>query len=258
MLALASLICPTYNILMHVRKSVEASLLAFHLRPAKHQENGNDEESPVSAGDSAPAQSIITSRSTDVLDTSPAPGSGRVTDSASGRASDADSQRFKDKGLSTEVIVSIVIPIVAMIAAIIVTWWKRHQVLWCLTCGVRGDKHSSKSVSRDGPSVSQMGRDTDARHPSPPSTSNHVYVINGVTHINQGGQSTHRMHDEASDRSHHESLDRMHHGPPSWIYPLALEDCRWDIQHCEASLILTRLIFTWWQSFHENIGESRA
>jgi hypothetical protein len=201
----------------------------------------NDEANRVTAGISTPAQRSVASRSNDVLDTFPTPGPGRSMNSASG-ASDAGSQRFKDNGLSAGVIVSIVIPIVAMIAAIIVAWWKRHQAVWCLTCGRHGYKHSSSVPSREGHPVSQMGKDTIARNSPPPYNSNQVFVIN---HINQ---PPHRMHDEALDRLQHEAPNRMHHGPPGRIYPLALEDGRWEIQHCEANLILTWLFITWRQS----------
>lgn len=83
-----------------------------------------------------------------------------VTQSADGPASSnastgstttGSSNGSSNKMLSTGEIAAIVIPIVAIIAAFIVGWWKRHQVTWLLTCGAFGYRHSNKPAREEGP-----------------------------------------------------------------------------------------------------------
>lgn len=91
---------------------------------------GNDDEASLTSGGIS-GQSTVASQSTDILtDPTPSDRSNPVPNSS------------KDKALSPGVIAEIVGPIGAVLVAIVVGWWKRHQAVWCITCGRHGHQHS--------------------------------------------------------------------------------------------------------------------
>ncbi|MCJ1348701.1 hypothetical protein MMC31_006934 [Peltigera leucophlebia] len=69
---------------------------------------------------------------------------------STGSTTTGSSKGSSNKKLSTGEIAAIVIPIVAIIAAFIIGWWKRHQVTWLLTCGAFGYKHSERPLREEG------------------------------------------------------------------------------------------------------------
>ena len=99
-------------------------------------------------GNSAPASSIDAGQSTDVFGSSVSSGSAQPTNnpsntnSGSSSSDNSNSDNNKSNKLSVAELIGIIVPVVAMILAVVVGWWKRHQVLWCCTCGWRGHQHS--------------------------------------------------------------------------------------------------------------------
>jgi hypothetical protein len=52
-----------------------------------------------------------------------------------------------DNGLSRGAIGGLVVASVAVVVALIVGWWKRHQAAWFFTCGACGDRHTVRHQS---------------------------------------------------------------------------------------------------------------
>lgn len=70
-------------------------------------------------------------------------GSAQATNSPSNAdGGNSNNSSNKSNKLSVGEIAGIVSPIVGVIVAVVIGWWKRHQVVWCFTCGARGHKNS--------------------------------------------------------------------------------------------------------------------
>lgn len=89
-------------------------------------------------------------QSADGSSSSQTPGFSSDSNSNPSNGNTSSSSRSGSK-LSAGEIAAIVIPIVAIIVAFLVGWWKRHQVVWCITCGLHGEKHSQRPMRVEGP-----------------------------------------------------------------------------------------------------------
>jgi hypothetical protein len=154
---------------------------------------------PTSGGNSAPTQSIDISQPTDFLGIFSSSGRGLGTGSSSSNPSDSrlgigssssDSpgsgakNLSGDNSLSPGAIAGMAIAIVAIITTVIVAWWKRHQVVWCITCTRHGSKHSTKPP-KSKPYENQLSTMTPYGHgsPGPPGyPSQQLIIINGSNH----------------------------------------------------------------------------
>ncbi|MCJ1462747.1 hypothetical protein MMC07_001350 [Pseudocyphellaria aurata] len=102
------------------------------------------------AATSAPGGISAQPSNTDVIQSTDRIGATQTSDSVqpTNNPSNTGGANPSNKGskLSVGEIAGIVIPIVAIIVAVVIGWWKRHQVVWCCTCGMRGDRHSKRST----------------------------------------------------------------------------------------------------------------
>ena len=104
-------------------------------------------------------------------------------DSSSSDQSEQGSKSSRGNGLSRGEIAEIVIPIVGILAAVGLAWWKRHQVVWCVTCGRHGHKHTIRTPRRIssvpyGTQLLTMPPRRDPDHP-PSFGSQQFFIING-------------------------------------------------------------------------------
>ena len=44
----------------------------------------------------------------------------------------------------------VAVSCIAIVVGVVVGWWKKHQVLWLITCGKRGHKRSDRSQQAQG------------------------------------------------------------------------------------------------------------
>lgn len=158
---------------------------------------GNEgEANPTFGGNPAPAQSTVKSQPTDVLDIFPSPvprlstgspssdssDSRLGTGSSSSGSSDPGAKKLSaDNSLSPGAIAAMVIAIVAIITTVIVAWWKRPQVVWCITCARYGSKHSKKSPKAK-PYGNQLSTMTPHGQGNPGYPSQQFIIINGSNH----------------------------------------------------------------------------
>lgn len=152
---------------------------------------GLGEANPTSGGISTLVESTLVSLPTGAFDTysfsGPALGTGSSSSDPS-EPSDPGAKSSTDNGLSPGVIAGIVIPAVAMVVGVIVAWWKPQQVLYCITFGRHGDKHSKRTPKGkySVPKGNQLATRPTHSHPGlPPSHGSHQYfIINGPTQQN--------------------------------------------------------------------------
>lgn len=111
-------------------------------------QGNNAEATSAPGGNSAPASSTNLAQSADGIGASSTSDSAQPTNNPSHTDGADSSNNSSNKGgkLSVGEIAGIAVPIVAIIVAVVVGWWKRHQVVWCFTCGWRGHKHSQRST----------------------------------------------------------------------------------------------------------------
>ena len=111
----------------------------------------NAEATSAPGGNSAPISSTDVAQSVDVTGFSPTSDATQITDAPSntGGASPSKNNNNGSK-LSVGEIAGIVSPIVGIIIAVVIGWWRRHQVVWCCTCGRHGHKHSQRPTHIDG------------------------------------------------------------------------------------------------------------
>ena len=77
---------------------------------------------------------------------SPSSSAGSSSSSSSSFDPSPSPTRSSSSGLSAGEKGGIVVACLAIAAAIVVGWWKKHQVLWLVTCGRRGYKNSVKPL----------------------------------------------------------------------------------------------------------------
>ena len=115
-------------------------------------------------GKSAPVSSTDVAQSVDVTGISSTPDAAKNTNDPS-NTSGANSSNNNSSKLSVGEIAGIVVPVVALIVSVVIGWWKRHQVIWCCTCGRHGHKHSQRPTRIDGGEPSSYGNNL---RPIPP------------------------------------------------------------------------------------------
>lgn len=121
----------------------------------------NAKATSAPGGKSAPISSTDVAQSVDVTGFSPTSGATQTTNDPSNTGGANPSKNNNNSNNSSKLsvgeIAGIVIPIVAIIIAVVIGWWKRHQVVWCCTCGRHGDKHSQRPTRIDGGEPSSYG-----------------------------------------------------------------------------------------------------
>lgn len=148
----------------------------------------NADATTAPGGNSAPASSTDVAQSADGIGASPTSDPAQPTNNPSNNGSN------KSNKLSAGEIAGIVVPVVAMIAAVVVGWWKRHQVVWCFTCGRHGDKHSQRPT-RLNPMPPKLNGDYGPLNTQPD------YVPPPYTVYNQPHPSPHPQNFQASNPS---------------------------------------------------------
>lgn len=89
------------------------------------------------------------------------PSASASSSSSSGSGSLPSPTPSSSSPLSTGEKAGIAVACVAMAVAIVVGWWKKHQVLWFITCGRRGYKKSKKPQrAQAGHPLTNMGSGT--------------------------------------------------------------------------------------------------
>ena len=99
--------------------------------------------------------------STALAQAGPSASAGSSSSAGSGSGSSPSPTPSSSSGLSTGEKAGIAVACVAMTVAIVVGWWKKHQVLWFITCGRRGYKKSKKPQrAQAGHPLTNMGSGT--------------------------------------------------------------------------------------------------
>ena len=116
-----------------------------------------------------------------------------ASSSPSGTSADSPSSTSKpsgdsNNGWSQGVIAGVVVAAVAIVVAIIVAWWKPHQCLWLISCGMFGHRHTNirPSHSQNGIPLSNMGPPPYYRPHQPPQNF-HINFNNSNNHLHNGG-----------------------------------------------------------------------
>ncbi|MCJ1426088.1 hypothetical protein MMC29_003990 [Sticta canariensis] len=143
-------------------------------------QGNNAEATSAPGGNSAPISSTDVAQSVDVTGFSPTSDATQNTDDPSntgGANPSKNNNNNNSSKLSVGEIAGIVIPIVAIIMAVVIGWWKRHQVVWCCTCGRHGHRHSQRPTRIDGGEPSSYG---NSLRPIPPSQYGDYRPVNNV------------------------------------------------------------------------------
>ena len=110
-------------------------------KPAASQKSGKHRQIAVASAESLIniLDIVAATPATAILGTSPGD-STTPSSSLTGNTNEIDSNGVN--GLSKGEIGGIIVAAVTILVAIVVGWWKRHQVLWLFTCGLCGYRHS--------------------------------------------------------------------------------------------------------------------
>ena len=95
-----------------------------------------------------------------------------------------------NNGWSQGAIAGVVVAAVAIVVAVVVAWWKPHQCLWLITCGMCGYRHSQQRPipSQNGIPLSNMGHAQPYQPPHPPQNY-HLNFNYSNNHLQSGGYS---------------------------------------------------------------------
>ena len=144
--------------------------------PNTTPEKGNGNQATrVPGGNSAPNIWPSSSKSNDGVDAISSSAVGSVDQSP---INESQSRTENSNELSKVEITGIVIPVVAMIVAVIVAWWRRDQVVWLLTCSCCRHR---RLVRPSGVAENQLGSKINSKENDQrprPEFSGHSLTIN--------------------------------------------------------------------------------